>query len=60
MSLPADIVKGLTSNPAIMQLVVDFLRDVFAGRSAEKSAARLTAVAAGKEAIRAPYRRAKK
>jgi len=59
MSLPVDIVNELVKRPELMRAVVEWLRDIFAGRNAEQSAARLGMIAAGKTAIREPYRRKK-
>ena len=60
MSLPADIAAELVKRPDLLKALVSFLRDVFAGRDAGQSAAKLAMIAAGKEASRAPFRRAKK
>lgn len=60
MSLPADVVRELAKRPRLIEALVAWLRDLFAGRNAERSLKRLAMIAAGKEAIRAPYRRARK
>jgi uncharacterized protein with NRDE domain len=59
MSLPADIARELLKRPALTEALWTWLRDVFAGRDAAASAAKVTAIAAGKEAARAPFTRAK-